>query len=180
VTLFPSLERKANLLTTAVVFGRHGFSQYQLGLSFIGLGIGVALGVVIMIWFAARYKREAQRHGGHAPPEARLEPAKLGAILCPIGLFIFAFTSYQHVHWIAPIIGSIPFGVGFLLIFTSAFTFTTDNWRPVAASGMGANSVARSTFAAAFPLFSDAMTNRLGTVGTAALLGGLNVIIVGV
>ncbi|PWN32616.1 MFS general substrate transporter [Meira miltonrushii] len=162
-----------------IVFAKHNFNDYQNGLSFLGLGIGVMSGVVLMkFWFAKRYTRLSEKNGGKAPPEARLDPAKLGAILCPIGLFIFAFTSYRNVHWIAPIIGSIPFGVGFLLIFTSVFTFTTDNWRPVAASGMGANSVARSIFAAAFPLFATQMASRLTTTGAAALLAGLNVVII--
>lgn len=166
------------LFSLAIVFAQHNFTTYQNGLSFLGLGIGVLLGLALMRYFAERYKRQAEANGGHAPPEARLDAAKVGAVLCPISLFIFAFTSYSHVHWIAPIIGSIPFGVGFQLIFTSVFTFTTDNWRPVAASGMGANSVARSTFAAAFPLFSEQMAHRLTTVGAAGLLAGLNVIIV--
>lgn len=128
--------------------------------------------------FVQKFQREGMKRGGDAPPEARLDAAKIGAILSPIGLFIFAFTSYGHVHWIAPIIGSIPFGTGVLYIYASVFSFTADNWRPVAASAMGANSVMRSTFAAAFPLFAEQMAHGMGTVGAAAFLAGINVLIV--
>jgi hypothetical protein len=38
--------------------------------------------------------------------------AILGGPLVTIGLFIFAWTVYPDVHWIAPIIGSAVFGAG--------------------------------------------------------------------
>jgi hypothetical protein len=38
--------------------------------------------------------------------------AILGGPLVTIGLFIFAWTIYPDVHWIAPIIGSGVFGAG--------------------------------------------------------------------
>lgn len=38
--------------------------------------------------------------------------AILGGPLVTIGLFIFAWTVYPDVHWIAPIIGSGVFGAG--------------------------------------------------------------------
>lgn len=78
----------------------------------------------------------------------------VGAILVPIGLFWFAFTTYSSVHWIVPIIACIPFGTGTLLVFQSVFTFLVDAFRPYAASAMAANSAMRSSFAAAFPLFA--------------------------
>jgi hypothetical protein len=88
-------------------------------------------------FFARRFKRIAKENGGVAPPESRLDMAKVGGILSPIGLFIFAFTSYANVHWIGPIIGSIFFGWAFIYIYISVFTFTVVQWRPYAASALG-------------------------------------------
>ena len=34
-----------------------------------------------------------------------------------------AFTTYKHVHWSGPVIGSIPFGAGTYFIFTGVFTY---------------------------------------------------------
>ena len=90
-----------------------------------------------------------------------------------IGLFVMAFTTYKQVHWIAPIIGSIPFGAGIYFIFTGVFTYLVTAYRPIAASAMAANSAMRSSFAAVFPLFAGQMYDRLGTVGATALLAGL-------
>lgn len=91
----------------------------------------------------------------------------------PAGLYILAFTTYKQVHWIAPILGSIPFGAGVYFIFTGVFTYLVTAYRPIAASAMAANSAVRSSFAAVFPLFAGAMYDRLGTVGATALLAGL-------
>lgn len=96
-----------------------------------------------------------------------------GGILVPLGLFIIAFTTFPGVHWIAPIIGSIPFGMGITFVYTAVFTYLVTAYRPIAASAMAANSFMRTSFAAAFPLFAPAMYHRLSTVGATALLAGL-------
>ena len=93
-----------------------------------------------------------------------------------IGLFWLAFTTYPHVHWVVPIIASVPFGAGVYFIFTCVFTYLVVAYRPIAASAMASNSFMRSSFAAGFPLFAGAMYERLGTVGATALLAGLTTI----
>lgn len=113
------------------------------------------------------------RYDGKPPPEIRLVIGQFGAVLIPVSLFWLAFTTYPHVHWIVPIIASIPFGTGILFCFAAMFTYTVTAYRPVAASAMAANTFVRTVSAAAFPLFSDQMYHKLGTVGATALLAGL-------
>lgn len=145
-----------------IVFGEnHGFTTWQTGLAFLGQAIGLIGALCTVPWWAKVYRRAALANGGAAPPEARLPMCKLGAFLTTSGLFIFAFTSYPHVHWIAPIIGTIPFGAGVLLVYTGVFSYTTSAWLPVAASAMSANSLVRSIWAAAFPLFSTQVSWRI-------------------
>ena len=110
---------------------------------------------------------------GNPPPEIRLVVGMWGAILIPISLFWLAFTTYPHVHWIVPIIASVPFGIGTLFCFSSVFAYLVTAYRPVAASAMSANTFVRTSSAAAFPLFADQMYHRMGTVGATALLAGL-------
>ena len=89
-------------------------------------------------------------------------------------LFCLAFTSYRQVHWIAPIISSIPLGTGTSFIFTSVFTYLATAYRLIAASAMASNSALRSSFAAGFPLFAGPMYDRLSAPGgSTALLAGL-------
>lgn len=65
-----------------------------------------------------------------------------------------------------------------LLLIRNAFIYCSSAYRPVSASAMACNSALRSSFAAGFPLFSNQMYHRLGTVGASGLLAGLTVLMV--
>ncbi|KZT61433.1 MFS general substrate transporter [Calocera cornea HHB12733] len=158
-----------------IVFrGGHGFSLQESGLTFIGLGIGIVFGTSTQFYIWGPINQRAWKsHGGPPPPEVHLYIGMAGAITVPISLFWFAFTTYPSVHWIVPIVASVPFGCGAIWVFTSVFTFLVTSYRPVAASALASNSFMRSAFAAIFPLFSTYMYGRLGTVGASALLAGL-------
>jgi hypothetical protein len=106
----------------------YGFSVIEAGLSFLGLGVGSMLGVVLFSLNSDKYiKKKAQEDDAKAAaegrepegmkPEYRLPPLKYGAVLLPAGLFIYGWTAEKQVHWIAPIIGTAVIGVGNLLIF---------------------------------------------------------------
>lgn len=160
-----------------VIFeGIHNFDDQMTGLTFLGVGIGMLCAISTQPFWNRLFAREAAKCNGDPPPEVRLIMGQVGAILVPISLFWLAFTTYPHVHWIAPIIASVPFGSGVYFVFTSTFTYLVTAYRPIAASAMASNSALRSAFAAAFPLFAGAMYNRLGTVGATALLAGLTTI----
>ncbi|KAF5378556.1 hypothetical protein D9615_007032 [Tricholomella constricta] len=132
----------------------HGFNMQTTGMTFLGIGLGMVLAISSQPFWNRLFEREGAKHGGQAPPETRLIMGQLGGVLVPIGLFSLAFTTYPHVHWIAPIIASVPFGAGIYFVFTSTFTYLVTAYRPIAASAMAANSALRSNFAAVFPLFA--------------------------
>lgn len=121
-------------------------------------------------------RKEAAKNGGELQPEIRLIPGMIGGVLVPVSLYWLAFTTYSGVHWVVPIIASVPFGAGIFFCFTSVFTYLVIAYRPIAASAMAANTFVRTSFAAAFPLFAGQMYDRLGTVGATALLAGLTTI----
>lgn len=149
----------------------HGFDVQSTGLAFVGLGIGMAAGTALNICLIIRTHK--QHPGIEPPPEARLITGQVGAVVVPASLYWLAFTSYPHVHWIAPVIATAFFGMGFILCFSSTFTYLVSAYRPMAASAMAANAFARSMFAAAFPLFAGQMYVTLGTDGATALLAGV-------
>jgi hypothetical protein len=89
-----------------------------------------------------RYIRVANKHGGFAPPEARLVPAMIGGCLLPIGLFWFAWTAAPvSIHWIVSIIATVPFGIGMVLVFLSISSYLVDAYLIYAASVLAANAV---------------------------------------
>lgn len=160
-----------------IIFARgHGFNQQETGLGFLGVGVGLVLALATQPLWNRYMASIGKKNGGQLPPEPRLYMGQVGAICTPIGLFWLAFTTYPSVHWIVPIIASIPFGAGVYFVYTAVYTYLVTTYRPIAASALAANGAMRATFAAAFPLFAGAMYNGLGTVGATALLAGLTTI----
>lgn len=111
------------LLFTAmsVVFeGQYHFSTGSVGLSYLGFGIGSALGLLLA---GATSDRLAaflkKKHGGELKPEYRLPPMAFASLLVPTGLFWFGWTAENHEHWILPIIGTGFLGTGMVLAFVS-------------------------------------------------------------
>jgi multidrug resistance protein len=146
-----------------IVFQQYrGWSEGIGGLSFLGVMVGMMIGVAYSVWDNKRYIRSAKAAGGSAPPESRLVPAMPGAIALPIGMFWFAWTNYPSIHWSICIIGTTPFGFGMVLVFLSQMNYLIDSYTIYAASVLAANSVLRSLFGAAFPLFTTQMYARLG------------------
>ncbi|KAI0850093.1 MFS general substrate transporter [Daldinia vernicosa] len=159
-----------------LVFGNtYGFNLWQTGLSFLGIFVGMIIAAATDPIWRRINQRLLDQNDGIPEPEFRLPSAIAGAVLVPIGLFIFAWTAYAWVHWIGPIIGSAIFGSGTLLVFTGVFTFLVDAYPHYAASALAANSFARCTFAAAFPLFGIQMYNKLGYQWGSSLLAFLTV-----
>jgi len=145
-----------------IVFeNNHGFSLSEVGLSFIGLFVGMLTAIFADPIWRANYRRlvknreKATGIPGVSEPEYRLPPTIIGIQLCWIGLFAFGFTTYSFVPWIAPIIFSAVIGCGIIWCFAGVFTFLVESYPLHAASALAANSFARSVFAAAFPLFGD-------------------------
>ncbi|KAI1461038.1 MFS general substrate transporter [Annulohypoxylon moriforme] len=159
-----------------LVFGdTYGFNLWQSGLSFLGIFTGMIICSAIDTIWRWRYLQLLEKNDGRPEPEFRLPSAICGAILVPIGLFIFAWSAYPWVHWIVPIIGSGIFGCGTLMVFTGIFTFLVDAYPLYAASALAANSFVRCTFAAAFPLFGIQMYHKLGYQWGSSLLAFLTV-----
>jgi multidrug resistance protein len=141
-----------------------GWSEGIGGLAFLGVAVGMIIGVIFTFLDNKRYTRVAKKSpGGHAPPEARLPPAMVASIVLPAGLFMFAWTcSPTSIHWIVPIIAGAPFGFGMVLVFLSIMNYLVDAYVVYAASVLAANSVLRSLFGAIFPLFTKYMYQNLG------------------
>lgn len=140
-----------------------GWEPGIAGLAFIGITVGMVFAVTYAIFDNNhRYTKAVVQHGGAAPPEARLPPAIVGSVLLPVGLFWFAWTNGENVHWIVPITASAFFAAGLVLVFLSLLNYLVDSYVVFAASVLAANSVIRSLFGAAFPLFTSHMYNNLG------------------
>lgn len=140
------------------------FNTGESGLVFLAIGLGVVISTLTFILidlYTYRQKTHKKRASGdftHLPPEARLQPAMLGSVLLPISLFWFAWTARSDVHWIVPVIATVPFGIGNSLVFCSCMLYLIDTYGPLAgASAAAGNGLLRYTAGAVFPLFTVQM-----------------------
>lgn len=115
----------------SLVFGKggHGFDVVGVGLSFLGIMVGISFGPLTNLWQEHYYQRKIASMGGRNVPEARVQLGKLAAITFPISLFWFAWTSYKSVHWIVPIIASGLWGWSFYTLILMTYTYTEDSYK---------------------------------------------------
>jgi hypothetical protein len=89
------------------------------GLMFIPLALGVVASAFCAPFVNKHYLKLSTTAGGRPSPEVRLIPMMASCWFIPIGLFIFAWTSYPRVHWIGPAIGGFPVGFGFIFLYNA-------------------------------------------------------------
>lgn len=157
---------------TFVFEGTYHFSSGSVGLAYLGMGVGLILGMAYVGKASDVYIRKALANGG-AKPENRLElPLTIpGAILLPCGVFIYGWTTQKGVHWIVPIIGTAFVGLGNLTGMMTIQTYLVDAFTVHAASAIAANTVLRSIFGAFLPLAGLDMFDAMGLGWGNSLLG---------
>lgn len=158
--------------TFPIVFEeQYGFSPGISGLSYLGLGIGMAIGLGL---FGALSDRLLQKHkqGQLAKPEGRLLLMVWFCPIVPIGFFWYGWSAYEHRHWIVPIIGTLFIGLGALFVIIPAQIYMVDAFGPeAAASALAVNTVIRTLFGAFLPLAGTPMYAKLGLGWGNSLLG---------
>jgi multidrug resistance protein len=157
--------------TITLVFERHyGFSQGNVGLTYLGIGIGSMLGLIIFGSMSDRIVKHMSAKG-EMKPEYRLPPLIPGSFIIPIGLFLYGWSAEKHTHWIVPIIGTLFVGFGLLATFMPIQTYLVDAFTIHAASAIAANTVLRSLVGAFLPLAGPKLYAALGLGWGNSLLG---------
>jgi len=141
---------------------KRGWSEGIGGLAFLAVAVGMVFAIMLVPFGNVHYMKAAAANGGHAPPEARLITAMVGSAALPIGLFWFAWTNSPKVFWFASVAAGAPFGFGMVMVFLAITNYLIDSYTVFAASVLAANSLLRSLFGFAFPLFTTYMYQNLG------------------
>ena len=152
----------------------YGFSLGELGISFLSIVIAMLIQTPIYLLYL-RFESIRLRTHGLGLPENRLIPALLGCILPPLGLFIFAWTSNRHVHWVVSLIGVTIYNMGIFVVFQCIFIYIPLSYPQYTASLLAGNSLGRSSLSVAAILFSRPMFLRLGIGRGVSLLASLTV-----
>jgi multidrug resistance protein len=159
--------------TIPTVFqGSYGWSLGITGLVYVTLLLGYAISLVSFALLSdSTIIRMTAANGGVYEPEMRLPDCVWFALALPITFFWYGWTADKAVHWIVPIIGIIPFGVGILGVLLPIQTYIVDAYPQYAASGLAAFSVLRNSVAAFLPLAGPRLFSSLGVGWGNSLLG---------
>ena len=111
--------------------------------------MGQILSMFFYVFLEVNYQKKTATIPGKAKPEGRLQPAMIGALFLPVGLFWFAWSTYPQVHWIVSILGGGFFGFGQVLLYISLINYVVDAYTVYAASALAANAILRGLFATA-------------------------------
>ncbi len=147
-----------------------GWSAGKTGLMFLPLAAGVVASALCATFVNNDYIRRCAKFNGNPPAEVRLIPMMVSCWLIPIGMFIFAWSSYPHVSWAGPAFAGFPVGFGFIFLYNSANNYLVDSYQHQAASALAAKTCLRSFWGAATVLFTAQMYNKLGYQWASSLL----------
>jgi len=147
-----------------------GYSAGITGLMFIPIAVGVAMSAACAPMVNRHYLKMVHKYNGKPPAEVRLIPMMLSCWLIPIGLFIFAWTSYKRLTWVGPCLAGWPVGFGFLFLYNSANNYIVDSYQHQAASALAAKTFIRSWWGAGVVLFTTQMYHRLNYQWASTLL----------
>lgn len=150
---------------------QYHFSTDVSGLAYLGLGVGMFIGLVSFGMLSDKMQR---KQGDNPRPEGRLQLMMWISPIGAIGFFWYGWSAYERTHWIVPILGTSLIGLGFLFVMLPAQIYMVDAFGPeAAASALAANTVLRCLAAAFIPLAGPPLYANLKLGWGNSLLGFL-------
>jgi MFS family permease len=134
------------------------------GLHYIACALGELLGSQIggQLMDVLYRRMKARSSDNEHIPEYRLPLTVPGAIIAPIGLFIYGWTAQYRVHWIAVDIGIFINMLGGQVAGMALQAYVIDAYPDHTSSAIAATQFVRSLTAFLFPLFAPSLYNALG------------------
>ncbi|KAH1665558.1 hypothetical protein KXX15_008390 [Aspergillus fumigatus] len=157
---------------TPVYQTTYQFSQGAAGLTYLGIGVGSLIGLLIFGTISDKILIYlTKQNDGVREPEFRMPPLIPGSLFVPIGLFWYGWSAEKQLHWMMPIVGTGFVGFGMLASFLPIQTYLVDAFSEHAASVTASMTVVRSLIGAFLPLAGPAMYARLGLGWGNSMLG---------
>ncbi|KAF7592910.1 hypothetical protein BBP40_012230 [Aspergillus hancockii] len=165
------------------VYGElYDWNAIQAGYVQVAIVIGEILGCGLCLstnhWYYASAVRNTEAPGTPIP-EARLYASVIGGFFGVTGgMFVYGWTSYFAIHWIAPTVSLAMVGFGTTTVVISIANYLIDAYSKYAASALGAVGLVENASIAFLPLAATAMYTDLGFQWASSLLGFVSLALV--
>ncbi|GMF74635.1 unnamed protein product [Aspergillus oryzae] len=146
------------------------------GLHYIAICIGTISGSQLcgpLMDYA--YQRLTSHTGETQVPELRIPLLLPGALLTPIGFFLYGWAAEYHLIWVVVDVGAALLSLGMQIFDTTLHAYVMDSYPEHVSSASAATQVLRSLLAFAFPLFSNSLYDSLGYGWGNSLLAFLSI-----
>lgn len=162
-----------------VYLGVYKMSQGGMGLIFTSLVIGCLIGLAayclyLKYIFIPRARHYHKTKGKPVPQEQWLRPGLIGTWGVSAGLFLFAWTAKESIHWIAPTFGIGIWAATSFAMFQSIICYVALTYPRYVASLFAANDLVRSSTAAALVQSTGYLYINLGINRGVSLVAGLS------
>lgn len=105
-------------------------------------------------------------------PEDRMrENAWLGAVVYPVALIWYGWTTEKGVFWVVPMIANFFYGVGSMLIFAMATTMLTEFMPRKSSNGVAVNNFVRNIFSCVGGIVGAPLIHAIGNGWLFTILG---------
>lgn len=153
--------------STEVVFATlYGLNASQAGYVQAAVFLGDFVGWACTLFSTKLYFASAARNAespGIPIPEARLYLTVVGSFLGVAGgMFVYAWTAFEFVPWVAPAIGLAMTGAGVTITLTGVTDFLVDSYSRYAGSAISAVVFVENIFAAFLPLATQDLYGKMG------------------
>lgn len=156
----------------------YGFSILQVGLVYLGPGVGFLLAVRLIVpRIDEVYNKLTAQNNDESKPEFRLPIANIGSVLIPLSIFAYAWLIEFHVHWAWSIAALFVYGIGQVAIFNCVQNYYIDAFEKYAASAIAAGALFRSMFGGVVPLFTPVLLEKVGAGWGFSVFGFLSVVL---
>ncbi|KAI4957260.1 hypothetical protein J4E86_005734 [Alternaria arbusti] len=155
-----------------MIFGPngYGFDTIGVGISFLGIVVGITLGLATNAFQERYYQRQVAQAGHRDVPEARVHHAKLAAIVLPVSLLAFALTATPNIHPFFAVLASAFWGWSFYTLILMTLTYTEDAYKTYSASALAGIGLIRNLAGAGFPLVGRHLFLNIGTRNASLVL----------
>ncbi|CEH15885.1 Synaptic vesicle transporter SVOP and related transporters (major facilitator superfamily) [Ceraceosorus bombacis] len=166
-----------------LVYEQWGFMAPRTALTFVPIWIGYIICWASMIIPIERFKRRAKRDPDSVTPESRLWWLLFTAPLEPIGLFIYAWTSFGPDHGpgipvYAPMVGSVLVAIANYAIYMATIDYMVAAYGPYSSSATGGNAFARNGLAGVATMYAIPLYSNLGYQWASTFLALVGIFVV--